>query len=223
MRNIRDGFSRRQFGRLFGAGMTVAVLPVNAHAGGARLPRHVADAGDSPGIIDLDAHFPDLAFKMERVSDGKIVTANAYRGDAVIVYFGFTRCTDTCPLTTLNAARLFDLLGKEKARTRFLFVTVDLDYDTPMRLKGYLAKFGPPPYIDGLYGTPAELDAFAKRYAVYFRAPTGSTSPDPVSAIRHSGAVYLFGPHGKAQAIINDLGGAHPHLHALAGRIKEML
>lgn len=214
---------RRRLGMALGASATLITLPASARTEDADSSVHAANIASVPGVIDVDGHFPNLAFKMERVSDDKIVTASAYRGDVVIVYFGFTRCSDTCPLTALNAARLFGLLGTEKSRTRFLFVTVDLDYDTPKRLKDYLANFGPPPYIDGLYGTPAELNAFAKRYGVYFKSPTGSDSADPVSAIQHSDAVYLFGPHGETLAIVNDLGGGHPHLHTLAKKIIKLL
>lgn len=214
---------RRFFSRGVGAAAAFSLLPMRAFAGSTDIPVHSSNAASVPGVIDIQGHFPRLNFKMERVSDGKAVTAGDYRGDVVIIYFGFTRCSDTCPLTALNAARLFALLGMDKTRVRFLFVTVDLDYDTPTRLKRYLADFGPPPYIDGLHGTIAELNAFAKRYGVYFKTPTGPDTPDPVSAIRHSDAVYLFGPQGEALAIINDFGGGHPNLNQLARRIKTLL
>ncbi len=218
---IRRALSRRTFGRHLATAAGLMALPSATRAAG--LPVHGPDAGAIPGVFDIEGHLPPLDFRMERVSDGRTVTARDYRGDAVIVYFGFTRCPDTCPLTALNAARLFGMLGKAKEKTRFLFVTVDLAYDTPARLKQYLAQFGPPPYIDGLHGTPAQLHAFARRYAVFYKAPTGPGTPDPESAIRHSDAVYLFGPFGKALALINDFGDANPHLPALAKRISEIV
>lgn len=192
--------------------------------GGLALRSAWADSAPAgPAIVPLEGHLPPLAFRMEDVETGRPVTEAAFRGHPVILYFGFTRCPDTCPLTALNAARLFGMLGKAKEKTRFLFVTVDLAYDTPARLKQYLAQFGPPPYIDGLHGTPAQLHAFARRYAVFYKAPTGPGTPDPESAIRHSDAVYLFGPFGKALALINDFGDANPHLPALAKRISEIV
>lgn len=218
---FQNTLSRRQFSRILTSSATLIALPESARAHDVAVS---VKTTSTSGIIDVRGHFPKLAFEMKRVSDGKIVTASAYHGEVVIVYFGFTRCTDTCPLTTLNAARLFSMLDrKEKSKTRFLFVTIDLDYDTPKRLQKFLANFGPPPYIDGLYGTPSELNDFTKRYGVYFKAPMSADSPDPVSAIQHSGAVYLFGPHGSALAIINDLGGGHPHLQALAHKIRTLI
>lgn len=214
--------NRRQIAIAMG-GITLTYLVKSRTAIGATFPQTATRAPEPSGIVALNGTLPDLAFRMTRVSDNQPVTARDYRGDVVIMYFGFTRCSDSCPLTTLNAARLFGLLGKDRAHTRFLFVTVDPVHDTPLRLRHYLAKFGPPPSIDGLYGTSAQLHALAERYAVYFTAPTGPDSPDPVSKIQHSDAVYLFGPQGRALALVNNLGGGHPQLEKLAQMIRSVL
>ena len=214
---------RRAFARFSTMLVAGRAFTGSAYATQVSLPVGATDRDHAPGAFDVEGRFPRLAFRMERVSDNKTVTAQMYRGDVVIIYFGFTRCSDTCPLTALNAARLFSRLGADARKVRFLFVTVDLDYDKPKRLKHYLAQFGPPPYIDGLYGTPAELNAFVKRYSVYFKVPAGPNTPDPTSAIQHSGAVYLFSPKGEAIAIINNFGSGHPNLEALAKKIKKLL
>ncbi|MGH7057382.1 MAG: SCO family protein, partial [Acetobacteraceae bacterium] len=175
------------------------------------------------GIVSMRGRLQPLAFTMTLASTGQKVTAAHFRSDAVILYFGFTRCPDTCALTAYNAARLMSLLGKDAARTRFLFVTIDLAHDTVPILRNYLAEYGPPPGIDGLRGTPAELRGLAKRYFVYYRAPTNPNSPDPVSTIAHQSAVYLFGPGGKAEAIVSTLGEGDAPLDAIAGRIESLL
>ncbi|MGH7081649.1 MAG: SCO family protein [Acetobacteraceae bacterium] len=174
-------------------------------------------------VVSVRGQLRPLAFTMTRTSDGKKVTAASYRGIVVLLYFGFTRCPDTCALTTYNAARLLSLLGTDAARVRFLFVTIDLAHDTVPIVRHYLAEFGPPPGIDGLHGTPAELSALARRYFVYYHAPTNPSSPDPVSAIVHASAVYLFGPDGTAEDIVSDLGNGNAGLHQLARRIESLL
>ncbi|MGC8468387.1 MAG: SCO family protein [Acetobacteraceae bacterium] len=155
--------------------------------------------------------FADLAFTMTRSSDGKTVTAADYRGKVVVVYFGFTRCPDTCPLTMFNIARALRHMSPAAARKMaVLFVTIDLAYDTLPRLKAYMAKFGPAPQFDGLRGTPAELSTMAKRYDVSYTAPSNAASPDPVAAISHSAAVYAFDPRGRARLLLGMLGTKHP-------------
>ena len=194
---------RRALGLLLGAGALSLVGPPAARA------------GFPPGSA-IQGELPDLRFRMTRASDGQPVTAAAYRGTVVVTYFGFTRCTDTCPLTMYNLALILRRMGPLASRMRMLFITIDPGYDTVPRLRRYLAQFGPPPEIDGLHGTPAELAAMAKRYFVEYRAPTGPDAPDPVSAISHSSFAYVFGPRGRSQDILATIGSAVIDVAAMA-------
>lgn len=198
---------------LFLAAVTVLVL---ASVRGQAKPTFGAD-------VSIRGQLPPLALTMTLASSGHKVTAANFRGDVVLLYFGFTRCPDTCALTTYNAARLLGQLGKDAARVRFLFVTIDLAHDTVPIVRRYLGEFGSPPEIDGLRGTAAELRALAKRYFVYYRAPSNPDAPDPVSAITHASAVYLFGPDGTALDIVSDLGGGAPDFAELVRRIQSVL
>ena len=110
--------------------------------------------------------FPNLALTMTRSSDGAVVTAADFYGRVVILYFGFTRCSEICPFTMHNTARVLQKMGPLASRVRVPFVTVDLAYDTVPRLKTYLANFGKPPGIDGLHGTPDQLAVLARRCRV---------------------------------------------------------
>lgn len=199
--------TRRRFGLLLGGAAALPLAPAFA-------------AGLSPGM-NVQGQLPDLAFTMTRSSDDKVVTAADYRNRVVVLYFGFTRCPDTCPLTMQNAARALDQMGPLADRMRVLFVTVDLAYDTLPRLKTYLANFGKPPEIDGLRGTPDQLAALAKRYGVGYRAPTGPTAPDPASKISHSSAVYLFDAQGRVQQILGRLGVANADIAATATDLEQ--
>lgn len=202
---------RLLLGGLFAATLPFAARPV------------FANPAPNNGIVSVRGHLARLGFTMRLASSGQKVDAADFHSDVVLLYFGFTRCPDTCALTAYNAARLLRLLGKDGARMRFLFVTIDLAHDTIPILRNYMAEFGPPPGIDGLHGTPAELRALAKRYFVYYKAPTSADSPDPVSSIVHGSAVYLFGPDGTAEDIVSTLGDGDAPLEALARRIKSLL
>ncbi|MGH7122298.1 MAG: SCO family protein [Gemmataceae bacterium] len=199
--------------RLLLGGLFASALPLAARA----------NSASNNGIVSIRGHLAPLAFTMTLASSGQKVDAAHFHSDVVLLYFGFARCPDTCALTAYNAARLLTRLGKHAARTRFLFVTVDLAHDTVPILRNYLAEFGPPPGIDGLHGTPAELHALAKRYFVYYKAPTSPDSPDPVSSIVHGSAVYLFGRNGTAEDIVSSLGGGDAPIHALTRRVESLL
>ena len=190
----------------------VGLLTVGALSAGLPLP---AAAGFPPGS-DVAGDLPPVAFTMRRSSDGKRVTEADYRGDVVMLYFGFSRCPDVCPLTMHNMAEILRRMGKRAGRMRVLFVTVDPAHDTLPRLKSYLAKFGSPPEIDGLRGSSVELAALAKRYFVQYRAPSGPESPDPVPAITHTSYVYVFGPHGRVRDLLAGVGGPGVDFAAMA-------
>lgn len=197
------------------AAAAVAALWQRARADEPQMPQ--------PAYIDIAGHVPPLEFQMEDVETGRAVTQAAFRGHPVILYFGFTRCPDTCPLTMQNAAALAGRLGKQGQELRVLFATVDLTYDTASRLKDFMAKFGPPPVFTGLRASPAELRKVANRYGVYYQAPSGPDAPDPVSNIGHSSATYLFGPDGKAVALLAALPTSAPKLDRDAALIRKTM
>ncbi|MDE8348572.1 MAG: SCO family protein [Acidocella sp.] len=186
-------------------------------------PAGLAWADDGPAYADIAGELPNLQFEMILASSGAPVTAADFAGHPVILYFGFTRCTDTCPLTMENAAKLVRKMGADGQQLRVLFVTIDPAYDTPAVLKKYLENFGVAPVFDGLHGTIAQLAALAKRYGVEYTAVTSADAPDPVSGITHSDAVYGFGPSGKARYILGTLAQGKANIDLVAGLMKPLL
>jgi len=71
--------------------------------------------------------------------NGAAVTLASLAGKVWIGDFIFTRCAGPCPVMT----RAMKVLDSEihEPDARFVSFTVDPDYDTPERLKNYLAKF----------------------------------------------------------------------------------
>lgn len=188
-----------------------------------RQPAFADDNFSGPPYADVTGQLPSLEFNMHLASTGEPVTAAHFLGHPVILYFGFTRCTDTCPLTMENAALLVKKMGARGQDLRVLFVTIDPIHDTLPRLKNFMAKFGPPPVIDGLRGDTEHLAAFAKRFGVQYSAVTTADTPDPVSKISHSMAVYGFGADGNARYILGTLASAQPDLPMVASLMTPLL
>ncbi len=181
------------------------------------------DSFTGPPYAGVSGQLPDLDFNMRLASTGAPVTAAHFAGHPVIMYFGFTRCTDTCPLTMYNAGKLVQRMGADGQKLRVLFVTIDPVYDTLPRLKTYMQNFGSPPVFDGLRGDNAQLAAMAKRYGVQYTAVTSADTPDPVSDISHSIAVYAFGRDGRVQYIIGSLAAPNPQFGKLASIMKPLV
>lgn len=134
--------------------------------------------------------------------DGKPVRWSDFDGKYRIVYFGYTFCPDVCPVDLQNIAQGVRLLGKEHpgadAEVVPIFITIDPQRDTPAVVGSYAANFGPG--MIGLTGTPAEIDAVAKKWAVYHARREGS-GPDAY-LMDHSRGAFLMGRKGEPIALL---------------------
>lgn len=129
--------------------------------------------------------------------NGAAVSAADYRGNVVLLYFGYTHCPDACPLTLSMLADAISRLGAGARRVRVLFVTVDPRRDTLPVLKRYVNDFGP--QFVGLRGTHSQLTRMIKRYRVsyHYEKPDASGAYE----VDHSSAVFIFGPQGRARLL----------------------
>jgi protein SCO1/2 len=146
-------------------------------------------------MTDISGAMPRLDFKLTRASDGQIVTGQSYRGQLVVLYFGYTNCPDICPATLANMAGVLNKVGSKNVR--LLFVTVDPNRDTPDVLNRYVHAFSP--QFDGLRGTDNELADVARRYRVAY-----SVNPKPPYTVMHSNAVFFFGRDGRSRLVTTD-------------------
>ncbi len=134
--------------------------------------------------------------------DGRPRTDRDFAGKWRIMYFGYTFCPDVCPVDMGNVgAGLKAFEGKDPRRAAQvvpIFVSVDPARDTPRMLKQFVAAFHP--RMVGLTGTPAQIAAAAKAYAIYYAK--GETSPGGGYLVNHSRQTYLFDPAGKPVVLV---------------------
>lgn len=120
---------------------------------------------------------------------GKTRTDADFRGELMLVYFGYTTCPDVCPTDLMQIGLALDKLGDAGADVQALFISVDPERDTTDVLAKYVANFHP--RILGLTGTPAQVHAAADAYKAYYAR---YTPPDgAVYLIDHTGFIYLMG------------------------------
>ena len=74
---------------------------------------------------------------------GRPRTDADFRGKLLLIYFGFTYCSDACPTDLQAIATALDRLGPMGEAVQPLFVTVDPEKDTPEQLSAYVALFHP--------------------------------------------------------------------------------
>ena len=127
--------------------------------------------------------------------DGTTVTDETYRGKWLLVYFGYTFCPDSCPMTLNEIAIALKKLGPVAAKLQPLFITIDPQRDTPEVLREYSQSFDP--RIVGLTGSPRQIDAVTQEYGAYSaRHKTGPGPDDYVMDHR-----YLPLRHGPRRQI----------------------
>jgi len=72
--------------------------------------------------VDISGTLPLLDFALTRADDGKMVTADDFRGEVALLYFGYTFCPDICPLTLANVDLVLNALGEQAQDVKVLFV-----------------------------------------------------------------------------------------------------
>ena len=125
--------------------------------------------------------------------DGRRRTDTDFRGKLLLIYFGFTLCSDVCPTELQAIASAIDQLGPAADAVQPLFITVDPEKDTPEQLKSYVALFHP--RLIGLTGDPRAVKKVALAYKVYYAKsdPTRNAGTE----VDHTGFIFLVGPDGK--------------------------
>jgi cytochrome oxidase Cu insertion factor (SCO1/SenC/PrrC family) len=126
--------------------------------------------------------------------DGEPVTERSYKGDYLLVFFGFTYCPDICPAALQVVSQAMEKLGPKAKRLRPLFISVDHERDTPEQLKLYMSNFHP--RIVGLTGSAEQIDAAAKAYRAYYRKVKDPSLTDEYT-MDHSAFLYLMSPDGE--------------------------
>lgn len=121
------------------------------------------------------------------------------RGKAVFLFFGYTTCPDVCPMTMSKISDVVKRVPGSRESVSVLFVTVDVDRDTPAMLKNYVSAFGLP--MVGLTGTRSQVDAVVAQYrSAYEITPSTSAAGPQVS---HTSYTYLIDRSGKVRYIFS--------------------
>lgn len=145
------------------------------------VPAH-ATGSDAPGSrFILTAH------------DGRTVTDEDFRGQHLLVFFGYTHCPDVCPTSLMTVARVLELLGDQARSVQVLFITVDPDRDTRTVLADFIPYFDP--RIIGLTGSKDMIDRVVKGYRAKYTQVPGDT--DGSYTIDHTASLFHMGPDGE--------------------------
>lgn len=85
-----------------------------------------------------------------------------------LVFFGYTKCPDFCPMVLNNIAAALERLDEEdRADVDMVFITTDPERDTPAALHDYLHRYDETDSFIGLTGDLDTIIAVGEPLAVY--------------------------------------------------------
>lgn len=127
--------------------------------------------------------------------DGKKVALSQFRGELVLLFFGYTHCPDICPAALGKLKKVYNEFGSGRADLRVLFISIDPDRDSIQKLKSHLPVFHHE--FVGLTGTDEELSRVAKMFGVaYFKEDNGINHTDDY-LMNHPTSIFLISRDGK--------------------------
>jgi protein SCO1/2 len=146
--------------------------PAFAAAGGLR--GRIAQARSAAGRGELGGDFTLVN------QAGKTVHAADFAGKYTVFYFGYTYCPDVCPLDAANLMQGYHACQGAPGQGRAAGADLRLDRSGARYAAGagqFTGNFGKE--LVGLTGTPAQIAAVAKEYAVYYQKRPAPKGPRP--------------------------------------------
>lgn len=179
-------------------------------AGSPSAPKVAFKAVDITGAeYARELSLPDIAGRQRSLAE--------FKGQLVVVFFGFAQCPDVCPTTLLELAEVRQALAAEGGRLQGIFVTVDPERDTPDVLQAYMANYGAD--FIALRGTPEQTRAMAKDFKVFYSKVPGKTEGS--YTIDHTAGAYVFDTQGRVRLFTRYGSGTAALLHDLKLLLAE--
>ncbi|MEM6639199.1 MAG: SCO family protein [Pseudomonadota bacterium] len=144
------------------------------------------------------------------------VSLSDFRGQVVLLYFGFLNCPEVCP-TSMGIYRqtLKRLDADELSQVQPLLVTIDPARDDPDALDEFGTYYHPS--IIGLGGSDADIRAVADQYGAYFKAVPDDGEVEYV--FEHTSRYYVIDQSGTLVAAMRHSTTANE----LLARVRSLL
>jgi protein SCO1/2 len=154
-----------------------------------------------PGVTPIEPPRAVADFTMPAALPGGEVgelSLSQLEGKHTLVFFGYTRCPDFCPITLAEFVQIKRALGDQAEQLQFLFVSVDGDRDTPESIRAYLDGFDPT--FIGMSGVQQTLEPIRPDFGLYYDLRTNEGRGDNY-LVDHSTPSYLIDPQRRLAAI----------------------
>ncbi len=146
----------------------------------------------TPGGLRVNHDAPARDFTLTD-QNGRPLSLSDLRGKPALIFFGYTRCPDICPLALGEFKVVKRLLGAQAGQVAFVMISVDGSRDTPRVMKRYVEAFDPA--FIGLTGDELEVQRIGLDYGVRF-VKRKADNTAATYLVDHTSHTYLIDPQG---------------------------
>ena len=139
-----------------------------------------------------------------------------FKGQLVVMFYGYTQCPDVCPTTMTEMQGVMELLGKDASRVQVMFVTVDPERDTQELLSQYVPAFDKR-FLGLRPQSTEELEKITKDFKVFYKKVPGNSITS--YTIDHTSGSYVFDTKGQLRLFLKHQQGPNP----IAEDLKKLL
>lgn len=137
---------------------------------------------------------PTLGGNFTLIHEGRPWTFSDHAKKLNLLYVGYAKCPDVCPMAlSYSAFALQKLTPEENASIQFMFISVDAPHDTAENVSTYAKQFNA--QFIGLTGTPEEIDKTIKLFGASYVVEQNPKSYLGYS-IAHTDKVFILNKKG---------------------------
>jgi protein SCO1/2 len=129
-------------------------------------------------------------------------------GRPVVLSFIFTSCTTICPMISATLAQLQRKLGRERGQVHLVSISIDPEFDNPVRLREYGKRFGAGPGWNHYGGTLAASQAVQRAFGAY-RGDKMNHAPVTLVRTAPGGEWVRIDGFATADQLLAELPGLH--------------
>lgn len=138
------------------------------------------------------------SFELLATSNQKFTEKNFYH-HWTLLFFGFTHCTNICPITLDLMKRVYPQLHDKYHNLQFVFISIDPERDTAAALAQYTKSYHPE--FISLTGKIQELRKLQSQLGIFSARDISSSSDN--YQIQHTTSIMLINPQGKWAGLFN--------------------
>lgn len=126
-------------------------------------------------------------------TEGNIFTDKSLRGHWTLLFFGYTKCPDICPVTLGIVRETWDLFAAAQQPTpvRFVFADISSKAITLKELKQFLQNYNQ--NFLGIYGSAEQMHRLSDQLGIYANQQDQN--------IDHTASLMLIDPQGNLSAV----------------------